>query len=343
MNEENSKKKFLLVTDAWSPQTNGVVTTLKTVLGVLEQEGFDVKVVQPGLFRTLPLPSYPEIRIAMLPKRRLKKIVSDYAPDHVHIATEGPLGIAAKKLFDKAGNRYTTSLHTKFPEYVKERLPFMKLSWGYRLMQWFHGKAAAVMVTTESMRDELVENGLHAESLRVWGRGVDCEFFYPNPARECDKENPLLMYVGRLAPEKNLSAFLDLNVVGQKVLVGDGPQRHELEKKYPDVEFVGYKFGKALVEQFQRADVFVFPSRTDTFGLVMLEAMACGTPVAAYPVAGPIDVIQHGKTGCLDDDLQQAIEGALRIDRKFPRAYAEEQSWQAVAKRLQNALVLFSG
>ena len=342
MNEGNTKKKFLLITDAWNPQTNGVVTTLKTVLGLLEQEGFEVMVAHPGLFKTLPLPSYPEIRISVLPKCRLKKIVVEFEPDHVHIATEGPLGIAAKKLFDKAGNCYTTSLHTKFPEYVKERLPFIRLSWSYRVMQWFHEKASAVMVTTESMRQELIENGLNAENLRVWGRGVDCKLFHPNPARESDAGKPILMYVGRLAVEKNLDAFLSLDITGKKVLVGDGPQRSELEKKHPDVEFVGYKFGKDLAEQFQRADVFVFPSRTDTFGLVMLEAMACGTPVAAYPVAGPVDVVQHGKTGCLDEDLRQAIQGALSINREAPRAYAQEQSWHAVVKRLCDELVPFS-
>jgi len=339
--KDAQKKKFLLVTDAWSPQTNGVVTTLKTVLGRLEDKGYEVSVIHSGLFKTIPLPSYPEIRVAILPKRKIKKLVEEFAPDHVHIATEGPLGMAAKKLFDKNNQRYTTSLHTKFPEYVNERLPFIKVSWGYHVLNWFHRKAAAVMVTTESMRQELVENGMNADQLKIWGRGVNSDLFQPNPERKTNRDEPVLMYVGRLAVEKNLETFLDIDMIAKKVLVGDGPQRKQLEAKYPDVEFVGYKYGEELVEQFQRADVFVFPSKTDTFGLVMLEAMACGTPVAAYPVAGPIDVVQSGITGYLSDDLKEAIVEALTIDRKQPRLYAEDQSWQKVTERLEAQLVPF--
>lgn len=342
-NEVKSKKRFLLITDAWIPQTNGVVTTLKTVLNHLEQRGFAVKVIHPAIFRTFPLPSYPEIRLAFMPKAKLKRIVAEYQPDNVHIATEGPLGIAAKKFFDKSGYRYTTSLHTKFPEYVNKRLPFVKLSWGYAVLKWFHSKATAVMVTTESMKKELVENGFNSNNIVIWGRGVDCDRYQVNPKCQRDQKNPILMYVGRLAVEKNLEAFLNLNITGQKVLVGDGPQRSELESKYLDVEFVGYKYGQELVEQYQRADVFVFPSKSDTFGLVLLEAMACGTPVAAFPVAGPIDVVVNGKTGCLDNDLEVAIAGALKLKRQDARKYAEKQSWQAVAQRLQDQLVSFHG
>ena len=333
------KKKLLLVTDAWSPQTNGVVTTLKTVLKHLELEGYQTKVIHPELFRTIPLPTYPEIRISVLPSKKLIRLLKDYAPDHVHIATEGSLGIAAKKWLDKNEQRYTTSLHTKFPEYVKERLPFIKLSWGYRVLQWFHGKASSVMVTTSSMREELIENGLDANRLVIWGRGVDCETYQPDESQMTNNEQPVLMYVGRLAVEKNLEAFLSLSIAGKKVLVGDGPQRAELEKKYPDVEFTGYQYGQDLVAQYQRADVFAFPSKSDTFGLVMLEAMACGTPVAAYPVAGPIDVVEDGVTGCLHEDLSKAINDALELDRASPREFAKEQSWHAVTQRLIQCLV----
>lgn len=332
-------KKLLLITDAWSPQTNGVVTTLKTVLKHLESRGYQTEVIHPGLFRTIPLPTYPEIRISVFPARKLARLMQDYSPDHVHIATEGTLGIAAKKLLDKKGQAYTTSLHTRFPEYVKERLPLIKLGWGYKVLQWFHGKASSVMVTTPSMRDELISRGLGVDQLVVWGRGVDCDTYQPDENRITNDKEPILMYVGRLAVEKNLDAFLSISITGKKVLVGDGPQRAELEKKYPDVEFAGYQYGEDLVAQYQRADVFVFPSRSDTFGLVMLEAMACGTPVAAYPVAGPVDVVKNGVTGCLHNDLSQAIIEALKLNRAAPLKYAQEQSWQTVTQRLIDCLV----
>lgn len=332
--------KLLLITDAWEPQTNGVVTTLKTVTAHLKQQGFTVEVIHPGLFRTMPLPSYPEIRLSLLPGRKLGRLIREFRPDYVHIATEGSLGLAGKRYLDKRDLPYTTSLHTKFPEYVNERIPLIKVKWGYAFLSWFHNAASSIFVTTKSMYEELKDNGLDSEKMVVWGRGVDAEFLKPDPQRTTDKENPILMYVGRLAVEKNLSAFLDLQLPGLKVLVGDGPQAAELKKRYPDVEFVGYKYGAELVEQYQRADVFVFPSRTDTFGLVMLEAMACGTPVAAYPVAGPVDVVVQGKTGILDDDLGSAITQALQLDRNACREYAEQQSWQAVAQRLHDKLAL---
>ncbi|MGH1542943.1 MAG: glycosyltransferase family 4 protein [Arenicella sp.] len=338
-----NQKKLLLITDAWSPQTNGVVTTLKTVLTELEKRGYQTDVIHPGLFNTIPLPFYPEIKLAIMPARKMRRLIEAFKPDHVHIATEGTLGAAAKRIFDNRGWRYTTSLHTKFPEYVNARLPFIKVEWGYSVLKRFHQKASSVLVTTSSLRDELMANGLDKENLVIWGRGVDSDHYRPDPEKlnNADKELPLLTYVGRLAIEKNLQAFLDVDVPGRKRLVGDGPQRAELERKYPEVEFAGYKYGEDLVSEYQQADVFVFPSRTDTFGLVMLEAMACGTPVAAFPVPGPVDVVQQSKTGVLDEDLASAIKGALQLNRQDCREYAEKQSWQAVTQRLLDEIVPF--
>lgn len=333
--------KLLLITDAWSPQTNGVVTTLKTaVVKGMEEKGMEVQVIHPGLFRTIPIPFYPEIGLALFPRSRIRKILAEFKPDYVHIATEGPLGISAKKYLDKNGWKYTTSLHTKFPEYVNERCRLIKVSWGYALLRWFHKHATNIFVTTPSMQKELVEHGFDAERMIIWGRGVDTKKLVPLKGKKANKKEPMLMYVGRLAVEKNITAFLDADVPGRKVLVGDGPQAEELKQRYPDVEFWGYKYGEELVACYQQADVFVFPSKTDTFGLVMLEAMACGTPVAAYPVPGPIDVIENGKTGVLDEDISKAINGALRIKRSDCRKFAEQQSWQAVTNRLFDKLAL---
>ena len=333
--------KLLLITDAWSPQTNGVVTTLKTaVVEGMRQKGLEVEVINPTLFRTFPIPFYPEIGLALFPSKKIKKILKTFKPDYIHIATEGPLGISAKRHLDKHGWKYTTSLHTKFPEYVNERCRLIKVSWGYALMKWFHRHATNIFVTTPSMKKELITHGFDDERMIIWSRGVDTKKLTPKPDKRTNRKQPLLMYVGRLAVEKNITAFLDADVTGRKVLVGGGPQAEELKQKYPDVEFWGYKYGDELVECYQQADVFVFPSKTDTFGLVMLEALACGTPVAAYPVAGPIDVVENGKTGVLHEDIATAIQGALNIKRADCRKFAEQQSWEAVTDRLFNKLAL---
>lgn len=325
---------LLIVTDAWHPQTNGVVTTLEQVIAGVRDLGHRVEVLEASSFRTMGLPGYREIRVAINPfsvGRRIREL----APSSVHIATEGPLGLAARRFLVKHGLPFTTSLHTKFPEYMRARVG-LPLRLGYRFLRWFHRPAGSTLVTTARQRAELEAWGL--EHLQVWGRGVDTRHFHPRP-RLRGFDGPLLLYVGRVAVEKNLEAFLELDGPGQKVVVGDGPQRAALERRFPDVMFAGYCYGDELAEWYARADVFVFPSRTDTFGLVMLEAMACGTPVAGYPVTGPVDLVTEGVNGALDDDLGLAIERALQCDREACRAFAEQQSWDSVVQRFLDDLL----
>jgi len=308
--------------------------------GGLEARGYEIEVIHPSLFHTFPLPTYPEIKTAILPGRKIRQIIKRFQPDYIHIATEGSLGVAAKRYLDKYGWRYTTSLHTQFPEYVNERAKWIKVSWGYSALKWFHGRAANTFVTTPTMHTRLVKHGLNADKMVIWGRGVNTSSYKPDESVERNQTNPLLMYVGRVAVEKNLAAFLDAKVAGRKRIVGDGPQMETLRQQYPDVEFVGYRYGEALVAEYQQADVFVFPSKTDTFGLVMLEALACGTPVAAFPVTGPIDVIENGVTGALNEDLGLAIQQALQIDRQACRDFALANEWDVVIQRLIDGLAL---
>ncbi|MCC5888161.1 MAG: glycosyltransferase family 1 protein [Gammaproteobacteria bacterium] len=325
---------ILIVTDAWHPQTNGVVTTLEQVIAGARDVGHRVEVLESSSFRTMGLPGYREIRVAINPfsvGRRIRELV----PTAVHIATEGPLGLSARRFLVKQGLPFTTSLHTKFPEYMRARIG-LPLRLGYRFLRWFHRPAGSTLVTTARQKEELEAWGLR--HLQVWGRGVDIRRFRPRP-RLRGFDGPLLLYVGRLAVEKNLQAFLELDCPGQKVVVGDGPQRAALQRRYPDVTFTGYCYGDELAEWYARADVFVFPSRTDTFGLVMLEAMACGTPVAAYPVTGPLDLVIEGVNGALDEDLGSAVERALNCDRVACRGSAEQQSWDSVVQRFLDDLL----
>ncbi len=326
--------KIVIVTDAWHPQTNGVVTTYVNTIANLEAMGHEVEVIEPSAYRHVGIPTYSEIRLSVNCFDVGKRIM-DARPDAVHIATEGPLGWAARRFLKRVGVPFTTSVHTKFPEYVRARTG-LPLSWGYAVMRRFHRAAASTLCTTETQKRELEAWGL--DDLVAWGRGVDTETFRVDPAFTPDAEQPLLLYVGRVAVEKNVEAFLQLRTPGRKVVVGDGPQRAQLEKRFPDVEFAGYRYGDELVSYFARADVFVFPSLTDTFGLVMLEANACGTPVAAFPVTGPRDVVVEGVNGALDEDLDAAIERALRLDRGRCRAHAEANSWRAVAQRFLDDL-----
>jgi len=327
-------RRLLIITDAWEPQTNGVVTTLKSVIATLPELGWQAEVIHPGSFRTWPLPSYPEIRFARNPWK-LKRLIAELRPDAIHIATEGPLGMTARSLLCRWLVPFTTSLHTKFPEYVQERIG-LPLSLGYRLIRWFHRPARSTLVTTPSHRDELLAWGL--DDLLVWGRGVDTELFRPAP--HGPRSRPQLLYVGRIAVEKNVAAFLELDMDADKVVVGDGPARAELKARFPDARWLGYRRGAALAACYADADVFVFPSKTDTFGLVMLEALACGTPVAAYPVTGPRDVIVNGETGWLDADLGTAVRRALSVDREGCRAFAEANSWRVIGGRLVDSLAL---
>ncbi|MEE4298927.1 MAG: glycosyltransferase family 1 protein [Pseudomonadales bacterium] len=327
--------KIVIVTDAWHPQTNGVVTTYVNTIANLEAMGHEVEVIEPSTYRRVGIPTYAEIQLSVNCFDVGKRIM-DARPDAVHLATEGPLGWAARRFLKRVGVPFTTSVHTKFPEYARARTG-LPLSWGYAVMRRFHRAAVSTLCTTETQKRELEGWGLR--DLVAWGRGVDTEQFRVDPDFVPDPEQPRLLYVGRVAVEKNVEAFLEADVPGRKVVVGDGPQRAQLERRFPDAEFVGYRYGRELVDFFASADVFVFPSRTDTFGLVMLEANACGTPVAAFPVTGPRDVVSEGVNGALDDDLPAAIRRALTLDRAMCRAHAEANSWRAVAQRFLDDLV----
>lgn len=318
--------KLAIVTDAWYPQVNGVVTTISSVIDHLREEGIIVEVIEPGTFRTIPCPGYAEIRLALNPGKVGQRL-RDFAPDRVHVVTEGPLGQAAVRFMRRRGWRFTTSFHTRFPEYVRARLPFVPLSWGYAFLRRFHRDSTAVLVPTAGMARDLAKRGFRR--LRVWSRGVDTRMFRPDAAFDPGLERPIFLYVGRISPEKNIEAFLELDLPGTRVVIGDGPARARLEQAHPNVVFPGYRHGPELVAWYASADVFVFPSRTDTYGVVMLEAMACGTPVAAFPVTGPIDVVRDGETGRLDEDLRRAALDCLKIPREKCIAHARSSDWRA--------------
>ncbi len=324
-----------MVTDAWAPQMNGVVRTLSETVDALRARGHVIEVIAPsdGYF-TLPLPTYPDIRLAPFAKRDIKRRIAEFGPEAVHIATEGPLGMAARALCLKWKMPFTTSYHTKFPEYIKARFPFIPLSWAYDFVREFHNSGGRVMVTTPSMVEFLEAKGF--KNLAPWARGVDLDLFNPDQRGAPDDvyeglKRPIFVNIGRIAVEKNIEAFLQLELPGTKVIVGDGPQRAQLQKNYPDVVFTGAKHGQDLARHFADADVFVFPSKTDTFGLVIIEAMACGTPVAAYPVTGPIDIVPDSGAGVLDEDLKAACLGALDCERAAAARHAKNYSWEAVS------------
>jgi len=319
--------RVLIASDAWRPQINGVVRTLETVVAELRRMGHAVEVVHPGDFRTVACPTYPEIRLAVLPRTRLEARIDGFDPDALHIATEGPIGLAARRLFRARGWPFTTSFHTRFPEYVQERfrVPSALL---YRALRWFHGAAERTLVATPSVRRELRARGFG--NTAPWTRGVDADAFHPAKRAEPGLERPVWLYVGRLAVEKNLDAFLSLPLAGTKLVVGDGPERARLEADHPDAVFAGVQRGERLARTYASADVLVFPSRTDTFGLVMLEALASGTPVAAFPVPGPLDVV--GEAGVLDEDLAAACRRALAVPRERCRERALTFSWTSCAR-----------
>jgi glycosyltransferase involved in cell wall biosynthesis len=321
--------RIAIVTDAWLPQVNGVVRTLDTVRAKLAEAGHELLMIGPDRFRTLPCPTYPEIRLALLPGRTVAALLDGFAPDAIHIATEGPLGMATRRYCLARGLHFTTSFHTKFAEYVhaRARLP---VTWTYAWLRRFHAASARVMVATPSLEAELTQHGF--ARLARWSRGVDTELFRPRtPALELPR--PVWLYVGRVAVEKNIGAFLTLPLEGTKLVVGDGPQLAQLKRRHPEVHFAGSQQGEALARHYAAADVFVFPSRTDTFGLVLLEALASGVPVAAYPVTGPRDVIDGAPVGCLDEDLATAARGALALPRDACRAHALKFSWDASAQQ----------
>ena len=320
--------RILIATDAWLPQVNGVVTTLRNTVRELETLGHSVQLVTPQGFRTLPCPTYPEIRLAVAPGPRVVRMIEEFEPDAVHIETEAPIGMAARRHCLDSGRPFTTAYHTQFPEFIHARCR-LPLSVSYRWMHWFHKPAAAVLVATAAMRRQLERWGF--TNLATWTRGVDTQLFAPAP-RENLPRRPIFLYAGRVAVEKSIDDFLKLDLPGSKWIVGDGPARARLQERFPDAVFHGMKHGRELAYYFQQADVFVFPSRTDTFGLVLIEAMACGTPVAAYPVTGPIDVIRDPSVGVLSDDLRAAALAALQLDRTAVRRYAEQFSWSAATR-----------
>lgn len=332
--------RIAIVTDAWSPQVNGVVRTLQTIRAELEAMGHEVRVISPDLYGSLPCPTYPEIRLALVRAATVGQAIAAFVPDAVHLATEGPLCLAARRWCLRNGVPFTTAYHTHFPDYVAQRTG-LPAAWFWRYIRWFHGPAQAVLVSTPSVRAQLRAHGL--SNVRHWGRGVDLSAFTPDavpPAMFADLPQPIQLYVGRVAVEKNLEAFLATDHPGTKVVVGDGPARAALERAYPRARFLGPMFGEALAGVYAGADVFVFPSRTDTFGLVMIEALACGTPVAAYPVTGPVDIVTP-QTGALSEDLGTAIAAALRCDRAACADYGRSFSWERSAREFLAGLHAF--
>ena len=334
--------KIMLITDAWHPQMNGVVRTLEQTVKNLRLKGHIIEVIAPSDgYWTMPLPTYPDIRLAPFAKHDVERRIVHFSPEAIHIATEGPLGQAARALCLKWGMPFTTSYHTKFPEYIKTRFPFVPLALPYKFVREFHNSGGRTMVTTPSMVEFLKKRGF--TKLASWARGVDTNLFNPNKRKAPNDvykglKRPIWVNVGRVAVEKNIRAFLDLDLPGSKVVVGKGPQLEELKRSYPNITFTGAKFEKDLARHFADADVFVFPSKTDTFGLVIIEAMATGTPVAAYPVSGPIDIIPGSKAGVVDEDLKTACLAALKLKRQDAIAHAAKYSWDAVSDVFFNYL-----
>ncbi|WP_316860071.1 glycosyltransferase family 1 protein [uncultured Cohaesibacter sp.] len=326
---------LLIVTDAWHPQVNGVVRSLDRLGQELTKQGIDVNYLTPLSFKTVPCPTYPEIRLSLTLTRGVAKKIDEINPDYIHISTEGPLGFLARRYCLKRGKAFSTSYHTRFPEYLAARFP-VPVSWSYAALRWFHNRGRCCMVATPSLKRDLEARGF--SRLCYWGRGVDLGLFRPREKKVLDYPGPLLLYVGRVAVEKNIQAFLDLDVEGTKVVVGDGPQRGQLEKQYPDVKFLGLHEGEDLAEIYASCDVFVFPSKTDTFGIVLLEAMASGLPVAAYPVMGPLDVIGDSGAGALDEDLSVAVKKALTIDPQVSLDYSKQFSWEACSRQFWSNL-----
>ena len=328
--------KIMIVTDAWFPQTNGVVRTLSQTAAWLSRFGHETRTLTPQDFHSIACPTYPEIRLSLFPFRRVARSILDFSPQALHIATEGPLGLAARRFCLDGGIRFTTSYHTQFPHYLRARLP-IPLHVSYGALRRFHGAATRCMVSTPSLRQELMAHGF--TNLVPWQRGVDTDLFKPGNKAVLDLPRPIAVCVGRVAIDKNIEAFLQMPWNGTKVVIGDGPARARLQQQYPHAVFTGYKFGEDLASTLAAADVMVFPSRTDTFGLVNLEAMACGVPVAAYPVTGPIDVIQDGVTGALDVDLAAAARRALTLDPDACRARALQSGWDVSTRQFENNLV----
>ena len=323
--------KILIVTDAWHPQINGVVTTLYNVTKELIKAGHQVDIVEPSLFKSIPLIGYSEIKIA-IETNQLKKYILDETYDCIHISTEGPLGLTARILCKKHKKQFTTAIHTKFPEYLKARINFpIEITYSY--LKWFHNGAANTLVNTISQKDELIQRGF--KNLNTWSRAIDLDIFKP---RTSPVDYDYLLYVGRVSIEKSIEDFLKIKSKLRKVVIGKGPQLAELKRKYPDALFLGYKYKEDLAQWYSGASCFVFPSKTDTYGIVMIESLACGTPVAAYPVTGPIDVIQNNLNGYLSDDLEYAIQKAIKVSSNSCVSFAKKHSWKKVTNQFLEVL-----
>jgi glycosyltransferase involved in cell wall biosynthesis len=322
--------KIMFVTDAWEPQVNGVVRTLKSTRSELIAMGHQVEFVTPLEFRTVPCPTYPDIRLSLLPKRKLFERIRAFDPDALHISTEGPLGLTARSYAVKHDMPFTTAYHTRFPEYVhaRVRLP-LSITYGY--LRWFHGPARGVLAPTPVVKADLESWGV--KNVRLWSRGVDHTVFHPRKSQRLNSKPPIFLYVGRVSVEKNIEAFLELDLPGSKWIAGTGPALERMRQRFPETNYLGLLSGPELSEVYASADVFVFPSKTDTFGLVLLEAMACGLPVAAYPVTGPLDVIDDPRAGALHEDLRTACLNALELKREDVAAHAKKFSWRAATEQ----------
>jgi glycosyltransferase involved in cell wall biosynthesis len=319
---------ILVATDAWHPQVNGVVRTLTMMAEAAKSFGVDTSFLTPQSFRTIAMPSYPDLRLALPSGAKIASLIEAAKPDGVHIATEGPIGFMVRRYCRKHGLPFTTSFHTRFPDYVSARSPIPE-AWVWRALRWFHKRSQAVMAATPALAAELRARGFR--NVVLCSRGVDTALFHPRAIDLC-LPVPVFLSVGRIAVEKNLEAFLGVDLPGTKLVVGDGPARSALERRYPDAVFLGARHGEELAEIYAAADIFVFPSRTDTFGLVLLEALASGLPVAAFPVAGPRDVIGTAPVGVLNEDLRTACLEALRISPETCVEFATAHSWQASAR-----------
>jgi glycosyltransferase involved in cell wall biosynthesis len=323
--------RVLVATDAWRPQVNGVVHTLERMAAAAAREGnADIAFLTPRGFATVPLPTYPDIRLALATSREVGRRIEAAGADHIHIATEGPIGWAARHHCRRRGRMFTTSFHTRFPEYIAARTGIPE-SWTYAALRRFHSAAAVVMAPTPSLSGELVRRGF--PRVKVWTRGVDHSRFHPRPRDVLGLPRPIFLSVGRIAVEKNLEALLSLDLPGSTVVVGDGPALAGLRRRFPEAHFLGARFGDALADVYASADVFVFPSRTDTFGIVLIEALASGLPIAAFPVTGPLDVIGNSGAGALDWDLRAACLAALEIPRETAREHSRNFTWERSARQ----------
>ena len=312
--------RVLIVSDAWKPQVNGVVRTLEWLVAEAPAFGIEVVMLTPDRFRSIPMPTYPEIRLSLTGASTIASMIDDIDPDAIHIATEGPLGFLARRHCLVRKRPFTTCYHTRFPEYIAARFP-VPASFIYPLMRRFHNAGSTTLVATGGLRDELASHGF--TKLKTWRRGIDLNLFGKGKRQDLGFAGPVFLYVGRIAVEKNIEAFLSLDLPGTKVVVGEGPARQELEARFPEVRFMGLRSGKELADLYASADVFVFPSRSDTFGLVMLEALAAGTPVAAFPVTGPKEVLAGARCGVMHENLRTASLMALEIPRDACSSFAK--------------------